>query len=141
MRSTYFAFMFGVIIGATFAFTNTNSPLTWFHNSRRHKWKKIIFVNIWTASMGALMYFLDINGNSIFERYGINSYYIKIALSFLFTFVAVGFIPEYIFNSFEERHHHSVFGMGSTLFEFSPNSLPSGGKNKFPKPKLLDNQD
>lgn len=131
MRSTYFAYMFGTIIGATFAFSNTNSPLAWFHNPKKHKWRKVAIVNLWTLLMGATMYYVDFKALDLFERYGVNSYYIKILMSFTFSFVAIGAIPEYIFNSFEERHVHSV-GVGSTFFEFSPNSLPSGKfKKKF----------
>ena len=131
MRSTYFAYMFGTIIGATFAFSNMNSPLAWFHNPKRHKWKKVAIVNIWTLAMGAFMYYIDIKALTMLERFGVNSYYVKILTSFIFSFVAMGAIPEYVFNAFEERHSHSV-GLGSTFFEFSPNSLPSGQfKKKF----------
>jgi hypothetical protein len=121
--------MFGTIIGATFAFSNTNSPLTWFHNPKRHKWKKVAIVNLWTLLMGATMYYVDMKALDLFERFGVNSYYIKIFMSFVFSFVAIGAIPEYFFNAFEERHSHAV-GLGSSLFEFSPNSLPSGKFSK-----------
>lgn len=131
MRATYFAYMFGAIIGATFAFSNTDSPLTWFHNAKKNKWKKIAIVNIWTVAIGVFMYYIDLEALSVFERFGVNSYYVKIVLSFVFTFVATGILPEYIFNAFDQRHHHSM-GLGSTFFEFSPNSLPSGQfKKKF----------
>lgn len=124
--------MFGAIIGATFAFSNTDSPLTWFHNAKKNKWKKIAIVNLWTLSAGVGMYYTDLEALWIFERFGVNSYYVKIIISFIFTFVATGVIPEYIFNAFDKRHQHHSMALGSTFFEFSPNSLPSGHfKKKF----------
>lgn len=79
--------------------------------------------------MGATMYYVDMKALDLFERFGVNSYYIKILMSFVFSFVAIGAIPEYLFNAFEARHSHTV-GLGSTFFEFSPNSLPSGKFSK-----------
>jgi hypothetical protein len=111
--------MFGAIIGATWAFSNTNSPLTWFHNAKRYKWTKIFVVNIWLIAMGAVSYYMDVKGLVFFERFGLNSYFIKIVISFLVTVVATGAIPEYIFNSFEEKHNHSM-ALGSTFYEWSP---------------------
>ena len=61
------------------------------------------------------MYYVDLHALPVFERYGVNSYYVKIVMSFIFTFVATGIIPEFIFNAFDQRHNHSV-GMGSTFF-------------------------
>ena len=127
MRATYFAYMFGAIIGSTFAFSNTNCPLTWFHNSKRNKWKKIIVINIWIVAIGGAMYYIDVRGLAILEKYGINSYYVKILLSFIFSFVANGAIPEYIFNAFDEKQSLAIGGLGATFFEFSPNSAPKKG--------------
>ena len=124
MRATYFAYMFGAIIGSTFAFSNTNSPLTWFHNSNRNKWKKILIINVWITFIGSILYTIDIHGLIFLEKFGVNSYYVKIFISFVFSFVANGAIPEYIFNRFDEKQNLAIAGLGATFFEFSPNSAP-----------------
>lgn len=125
IRATHFAYMFGVIIGATFAFSNTRSPLTWFHNSKRNKWRKILIVNLWVMLMGAFMYYVDVNGLEFLGSAGINNYWVKVILSFLFSFVAVGAIPHYVFNTFDSRQTGGVQNLGSTFFEWSPQSVPT----------------